>query len=129
MPTFLEFWIIDRNGITLYHQKRNKNVESINKNLFSGFVSAFHDIINVSSQENVESIKFKNSKLIMIPTNVYERLLFIARTDQKEKDKNVRKELNKLSKIFLNEFNEELKKWVGDMDTFETFGKYLIPYW
>jgi len=129
MPTFLEFWVIDRNGITLFHQKQNKNIESINKNLFSGFVSGFMSIISVSSSEDVESIKFKNSKLIMVPTNVYEKLLFIARTDQKEKDKVVRKELEKLSKIFLTEFSKDIANWVGDMDAFESFSKYLESYW
>ncbi len=124
MPTFLEFWIIDRNGITLFHEKRDKT-ESINKNLFSGFVSALVDVISVSSDEDVETIKFKDSKLIMIQTNVYEKLLFIARTDKKEKDRVVRKELVRLSKTFLNEYNEELAKWVGDMDTFNDFVKFI----
>jgi len=128
MPNFLEFWIIDRNGITLYHNKKDK-VEGINKNLFSGFVSAFVDIINVSSNENVESIKFKDSKLVMIPTHVHEKLLFIARTKQKAKDKNVRKELTKLSETFHEEFGEELASWVGEMDAFDAFGKHLVPYW
>lgn len=129
MATFLEFWIIDRNGITLMHAKGDKTIESINKNLFSGFVSAFHDVISVSSSENVESIKFKDSKLIMVPTNVYERLLFIARTDQKEKDRSVRKDLTRLSKIFLNEYSDALASWVGDMDAFESFTKHLEPHW
>ena len=129
MATFLEFWIIDRNGITLFHKKRDKTIVSINKNLFSGFVSAFHDVINVSSSENVESIKFKESKLIMIPTNVYEKLLFIARTDQKERDRSIRKELLRLSKTFLNVYSEDLAVWVGDMDAFESFAEHLEPYW
>ncbi len=128
MPNFLEFWIIDRNGITLYHNKKDK-VAGINKNLFSGFVSAFVDIINVSSSENVESIKFKDSKLIMIATHVHEKLLFIARTNLKAKDRNIRKELTKLSELFHEEFGEELASWVGEMDTFEDFGKYLESFW
>jgi len=127
MPTFLEFWIIDRNGITLFHQKQDK-AESINKNLFSGFVSAMVDVISVSSDEDVETIKFKDSKLIMIQTNVYEKLLFIARTEQKEKDRVVRKELIRISKTFLNEYKDELPKWVGDMDAFNDFTKFLEPY-
>ena len=125
MPTFLEFWIIDRHGITLFHAKKDKSVKSINKNLFSGFVSAMVDVISVSSDEDVETIKFKDSKLIMVQTNVYEKLLFIARTDKKEKDRVVRKELIRLSKTFLNEYNEELAKWVGDMDTFNDFVKFI----
>jgi hypothetical protein len=128
MPTFIEFWIIDQHGITLLHKKRDDSIKGIDKNLFSGFVSAFHAVIS-SSSEDVESIKFKDSKLIMIPTNVYEKLLFIARTDQKEKDRIVRKELKRLSKIFLNEYREDLAAWVGDMDTFESFGKYLEQFW
>ncbi len=127
MPTFLEFWIIDRNGITLFHQKQDK-AESINKNLFSGFVSAMVDVISVSSSEDVETIKFKDSKLVMISTNVYEKLLFIARTHQKEKDRVIRKELHRLSKMFLNQFNEDIKNWVGDMDAFKDFTDTLDPY-
>lgn len=127
MPTFVEFWIIDRNGITLFHQKQEK-VESINKNLFSGFVSAIVDVISVSSDEDVETIKFKDSKLVMIQTNVYEKLLFIARTNQNEKDRVVRKELSRISKTFLNEYKEVLPEWAGDMDTFNDFTKHLNDY-
>ncbi len=127
MPTFVEFWIIDRNGITLFHQKQEK-VESINKNLFSGFVSAIVDVISVSSDEDVETIKFKDSKLIMIQTNVYEKLLFIARTNQNEKDRIVRKELGRISKGFLNEYKEVLPEWAGDMDAFNNFTKFLKDY-
>jgi hypothetical protein len=127
MPTFLEFWIIDRNGITLFHQKQDK-VESINKNLFSGFVSAMVDVISVSSDEDVETIKFKDSKLIMIQTNVYEKLLFIARTNQREKDRVVRKELSRISKAFLNDFQDVLPNWVGDMDSFNDFAKNMESY-
>ena len=128
MPKFLEFWIIDHHGITLLHKKKDNTIKSIDKNLFSGFVSAFHAVI-ASSSEDVESIKFKDSKLIMIPTNVYEKLLFIARTDQREKDRVIRKELKRLSKTFLNEFREDLAVWVGDMDAFESFGEHLEQYW
>ena len=127
MPTFLEFWIIDRNGITLFHQKQDK-VESINKNLFSGFVSAMVDVISVSSDEDVETIKFKDSKLAMIQTNVYEKLLFIARTNQREKDRVIRKELSRISKTFLNEYQSVLPNWVGDMDSFNDFAKNMEPY-
>ncbi|MHA1109586.1 MAG: hypothetical protein ACTSRE_00680 [Promethearchaeota archaeon] len=127
MPTFLEFWIIDRNGITLFHQKQDK-AESINKNLFSGFVSAMVDVISVNSDEDVETIKFRDSKLIMIQTNVYEKLLFIARTEQREKDRVVRKELTRISKKFLNEYKDVLPKWVGDMDAFNDFTKFLESY-
>ena len=128
MPTFLEFWIIDKQGIALFHEKRDKTVESINKNLFSGFVSAMVDVISVSSSEDVETIKFKDTKLVMTSTNVYEKLLFIARTDQREKDRQVRKELIRLSKAFLDQYSEELSSWVGDMDAFTGFNKTLEPY-
>jgi hypothetical protein len=128
MATFLEFWIIDRNGITLFHEKKDKTVESINKNLFSGFVSAMVDVINVSSSEDVETIKFKDSKLVMTSTNVYEKLLFIARTNQTEKDRAVRRDLIRLSKAFLEEYNESISHWVGDMDEFIGFSKNLEPY-
>jgi hypothetical protein len=128
MPTFLEFWIIDKQGIALFHEKKDKTVESINKNLFSGFVSAMCDVINVSSSEDVETIKFKDTKLIMTSTNVYEKLLFIARTDQKEKDRQVRKELIRLSKAFLEQYSEDLSNWVGDMDAFIGFSKKIEPY-
>lgn len=127
MPTFLEFWIIDRNGITLFHHKQDK-IESINKNLFSGFVSALVDVISVGSDEDVETIKFKESKLLMIQTNVYEKLLFIARTNQREKDRVVRKELLRISKTFLNEYKDVLPNWVGDMDSFNDFAKNMESY-
>ena len=128
MPTFLEFWIIDKQGIALFHEKKDKTVESINKNLFSGFVSAMVDVINVSSSEDVETIKFKDTKLIMTSTNVYEKLLFIARTNKREKDRQVRRDLIRLSKAFLDEFSEDLANWVGDMDAFVNFSKTLDPY-
>ncbi|MHA1729965.1 MAG: hypothetical protein ACTSWY_14740 [Promethearchaeota archaeon] len=124
MINLMEFWII-RDGIPLFHQKTN-NVKSINKSLVSGFISAFNSMVATKS-ENIESIKFADSKLVLERVEL-KRLFFIGRTIQKEKDKNIRKELQKISALFLKLYETEIDDWTGDISVFDNFREQISSY-
>lgn len=127
MVKFLEFWCVDANGIALFHEKE-KDVASVDKNLISGFLSAFQSMLKVSQQGEVEAIKFKDSRLIIVTKESPFRLYFIVRISEKEKDKVVRKELEKLSDQFMVDFWEPLTNWEGNIDAFYDFQPKLKPY-
>ncbi|MCP4761695.1 MAG: hypothetical protein GY870_07935 [archaeon] len=103
-----------------------KNLESVNENLITTFLSAFQNMVSAgNSQEKVEAIKFKDSKLIIHLVTAPFNLYFIGRVNMKEKDKNSRKILNKLSDIFVQDFWKYLENWTGDISLFDAFSKHL----
>lgn len=127
MVDFNEIWIINANGIALYHANE-KNKKSVNKNLISGFLSAFQSMLKASKQGDVEAIKFKDSKLNIIAFDDPVELYFIARTDQRERDRSVRKHLNRCGKQFIEMFKDDIVNWDGNIDAFEKFTDELGSY-
>jgi hypothetical protein len=83
---FLEFWCVDANGIALFHEKE-KDVTSVDKNLISGFLSAFQSMLKVSQQGEVEAIKFKDSRLIIVTRESPFRLFFMLGFQKKKRIK------------------------------------------
>jgi hypothetical protein len=129
MVKFIEFWTIDQNGVTLYHQKANKNVQSVDQNLVSGFLSAFQSMLSVSAQDSIEAIKFRDSKLVLTRKKFDSTLFFIARSQLDDKDKVIRKELDKISELFISDFRSLLVDWTGDTSLFNGFENRMTPYW
>jgi len=129
MVKFIEFWAIDQNGVTLYHQKANKNIQSVDQNLVSGFLSAFQSMLSVSAQDSIEAIKFKDSKLVLTRKKFDSFLYFIARAHTDEKDKNVRKELDKIGDTFVSDYRSLLVDWTGDVSLFNGFENRMASYW
>ena len=127
MVKFMEFWILDMNGIALYHQKASKDIISIDKNLISGFLAAFQSMVSVSAGENIEAIKFRDSKLTITLNKKY-NMYFMTRTTQKEKDKKIRKEIDKLIEFFIEDFRSLLNGWDGDVNAFQGFENRVVNY-
>jgi hypothetical protein len=84
-------------------------------------------MVSKESQE-VEAIKFKDTKLVISNEPDYD-LFFIARTKAKEKEKNIRKDLRKISEFFINEYRSQLIEWDGETVVFEKFRYRLTQYW
>jgi len=129
MVKFYEFYVIHISGVPLFHQKANASIESVNKNMVSGFISAIQSVVSAQNdEEKIEIIKFKNTKLIILQQNLYQ-LFFIARVSQKEKEKPARKELIKLSDIFIEDYRKNLIEWEGEINVFQNFRYRLSNYW
>lgn len=127
MVDFTEIWVINANGIALFHASE-KDSKSVNKNLISGFLSAFQSMLKASKQGDVEAIKFKDSKLNIVAVDKPIPLFFIARTNQKEKDRSVRKHLNRIAKEFTAKYKEDIIEWDGNIDLFMKFADELDSY-
>ena len=95
--------------------------------MVSGFISAIQSVVS-SQNENIESIKFKNTKLIILKQKLY-NIFFIARVSQKEKEKSARKELKKISTLFIEDFRSILIDWDGEINIFKEFRYRLSNYW
>lgn len=125
----LEFFVINTSGVPLFHQKANNSIESVNKNMVSGFISAIQSVVSAQNEEEkIEIIKFKNTKLVILQQKLYQ-LFFIARISQKEKEKPVRKELLKLSTLFVEDYRKHLIEWDGEISIFQNFRYRLSNYW
>lgn len=129
MVKFYEFYVINNSGVPLFHQKANPSIESVNKNMVSGFISAIQSVVSAQNdEEKIESIKFKNTKLIILQQSLY-HLFFIARVSQKVKEKPVRKEIIKLSTSFIEDYRKYLIEWDGEINVFQNFRYRLSNYW
>ena len=126
---FHEFYVINSSGVPLFHQKANNSTESVNKNMVSGFISAIQSVVSSQNdEEKIEIIKFKNTKLVILQQSLYD-LFFIARVSQKEKEKPARKELKKLSILFVEDYRKHLIEWDGEISIFQNFRYRLSNYW
>ncbi|MHA1820314.1 MAG: hypothetical protein ACTSU2_15415 [Promethearchaeota archaeon] len=126
MVKFLEFWILQDSGIPFYHFKFKKDIKSIDKNLVASFLLTIQNIIKLNANQNIQAINFKDSKiLILIRNNNKNKIFFLARVPQNEKEKNVLKELNKLADIFLEDYRFILEDWDGDTSVFDGFENRL----
>jgi len=116
------------NGIMLFHILE-ENIKSIDKNLIGGFLSAFMNTLKVSSEADIEALKFKDSLLIFHYSNISTcELIFLSRVNSKEKEKNIRKELNNISKKFIELYENHLKNWCGNINIFKDFHTHLNEY-
>lgn len=120
---------MDYNGIPLFHARKSKSTETVDLNLISGFLSAFLSMYTINTNENLEAIKFKGSKLIFLPFQSPYELIIIARVSQKEKYKNVHKELEKISQSFITSYGPQIEDWDGETNLFLEFNKNLESYW
>jgi len=112
-------------GITLFHQKE-KAISSIDKNLIAGFLSALLSTLQTSN-EDIQAIKFKDSKIIFYYRQEPYDLIFLTRV-KNEKEKRVYKELRTIAEMFINKYDKELKEWCGNLNIFKDFGDALKKY-
>ena len=57
MVKFFEFYVINNSGVPLFHQKANPSIESVNKNMVSGFISAIQSVVSSQNDEE-KTIKY-----------------------------------------------------------------------
>ena len=116
----MEVWIVSQAGLTLLHVQ-NPKVEikqSVDPILFAGLITAVENMASSS----LNSIKMQDSKLLMIPVSTDEiRFTLICRAKSSDKDKNLRKMLDRVIGQFIQDFREILPTWNGDQTIFHYF--------
>jgi hypothetical protein len=118
---FLQLWIIEKNGISLIAAEKPGLESTINPALFSGFLSAIQSM----AQECLDSIKMKDSKIMIIPVEKNIPFFVVGRASLKEKDPNIQKELIHIRDMFLHDYREKLQNWDGDVSCFDSFQKKI----
>ena len=112
-----ELWIINKNGLP-YLSVQSKDIgEGINPMIFSGFMSAVQNL----AADSIDSIKMRNSKIMIVPVKIPVPFFVIGRSKTKEKDSSIRKQLGKIRDMFLEEFSIIIEKWEGDLTFFTYF--------
>ena len=112
-----ELWIINKNGLP-YLSVQSKDIgEGINPMIFSGFMSAVQNL----AEDSIDSIKMRNSKIMIVPVKDPIPFFVIGRSKTKEKDNSIRKQLGKIRDMFLDEFSIIIPTWEGDLTFFNYF--------
>jgi len=123
---FLEFMVVNAYGLPLFHIK-NKNIQSIDKNLMASFLTTFQMTLAKSADQKLELIKFKDTNLVIEAITTPYNLFFVGRSDTKAKEKQIRKELAKLAIEFTKRYWTFLEDWTGDITLFMDFESIVAP--
>ncbi len=81
------------------------------------------------TQDNINAFSLGKSKYIIVSSN---HLLFVARIDLKEKDKEIQKHLMEMRDIFFKRFNKDMfsGQWDGDVSVFNAlnadYARFLL---
>ena len=114
MPGINEFYIITENGTCIYSKSR---AAEIDQTLFAGFMTALYSFSHQMAKDNLNAFSLGKSKYIIVGAK---KLLFVARTDIKEKEKGVQKALEEMRDIFFKRFKADMfgENWDGDVNVF-----------
>lgn len=126
----LELWIVTNTGLTMFTWRPESIQETIDPNLFSGFMTAILSMVASTEDQDIEAINFGSSKLEIqvLRKNVKQPVLFIGRARAKEKAKNVKKTLRKIQEEFLDAYGDALSTWDGNQSLFQAFEKKIRDY-
>ena len=115
----MEIWIVSQAGLTLLHVQNSKVQikQSVDPILFAGLITAVENMASSS----LSSIKMQDSKLLMIPVSNGIRFTLICRAKSGDKDKNLRKVLDRVIDQFIQDFSEILPTWNGDQTIYHYF--------
>ncbi|OLS15139.1 MAG: hypothetical protein RBG13Loki_1235 [Promethearchaeota archaeon CR_4] len=109
-----EFYIITETGNCIYSKSRTADID---QTLFAGFMTALNTFSNQLARDNLNAFSLGKSKYFIVNAN---KLLFVARTDIKEKEKSMQKTLEEMQEIFFKRFKSDkfAGKWDGDVSIF-----------
>ncbi len=129
MGEILELWIVSPEGLTMFNARANGVQESVNPNLLSGFINAIRGMLQISTNSDIESINLSEQKLIFQVVDCNGKgLLYIARVFNRVKDKNVKKQLQKIAQDFIAKYGPQITDWKNETTIFDGFDKQLTDY-
>jgi len=118
-------WIIDRgSGVCLFDKYyKDQGDSGISSDLICGFFSAFVDISEEFFAEQVDYIKFRDSRLYF---TYVENIIFILKFEEDLLlEEEMEEILFEIAVEFMKEFQENLAEWNGNLCTFEDFNRIL----
>ncbi len=126
LPGINEFYIITESGTCIFSKSRTAEID---QSLFAGFMTALNSFSKQMTQDNINAFSLGKSKYIIVSSN---HLLFVARIDLKEKDKEVQKHLMEMRDIFFKRFNKDMfsGQWNGNVSVFnalsDDYARFLL---
>ncbi|MFX0031219.1 MAG: hypothetical protein ACFE9P_01030 [Candidatus Hermodarchaeota archaeon] len=119
-------WIIERtSGICIFEKnfEENRKIQFPN-NLICGFLSAISMLALEVFAENINYIKFSNSKLYFKKTSNF---LFIFRFQNQHpySSQKIMNLIKDISKMFADMYDNTVQHWNRDVRQFKTFSRHL----
>ena len=122
MREISEIWIII-NGITVYNQQKESNIDAV---LMGGFFSAIQNFITEIGESELKSIMLGTSKIMIYRGMIKEReILYISRSSEKVKDKNIIKHLQLVETKFTDLYGDIVQHWDGNTDVFKDLDQQI----
>jgi len=115
-----ELWIISGSGLTLYNQRIG---ESINKDLFGGFISAIDNFVQEMGGD-CKRIEMGDS-LLLIEKCKDPSIIIVCRSGKKNKQKKIEKYMGKIKEEIFKHHKEKIKTWDGNTETFDDFSNFI----
>ncbi|MHA1341572.1 MAG: hypothetical protein ACTSRZ_16790 [Promethearchaeota archaeon] len=125
---FYEIWIMNNDGLPFFYTHMEGIEREINEGMITSFISAVSIMLNSNSNEQLNTIKLKNSKILIFPGPNDAKFFTIVRTSIKEKDKNIRREVEKITNLFYSKYGQYIKNWSGNVTIFLDFEEYIKDY-
>ena len=114
-----DIWIISESGVVLFHRLFD---ESMDDQLFGAMMSALNAFAEELAKGGISNFEIRSKRFTILK---YQKLIFIATSDKKIKNKKVIKELESIAQKFYAQYVLILEDWDGDMDHFSNFGKVI----
>ncbi|MFX0040092.1 MAG: hypothetical protein ACFFCY_17505 [Promethearchaeota archaeon] len=121
MKVLQDIWVLQDSGIVIFHREFDKVVSP---QLFGAMMSALNMFAEQLHEEGLSNFDLKDTRFTLTKKT---NLIFVATSSKKYKQKKVNKELEKVSKKFLNLYSEELKQFEGKISAFSDFINEIEP--
>ena len=124
-----EFWILNFDGITLFHYspEEDKNYQLISA-FFSAIQSFANELLDKSQQDrHVHQISLGKSNFTFLVNQDYQ-LYFVSKSSLEIKEKQVKKHLKNIEEMFLEDFKSFSFKGGGEISKYEVFNEKFSIY-
>lgn len=112
-----DIWILkEDSGIVVFHRVYD---DKLDVQLFGGLMSALNSFAEQLSKEGISSFELSNKRFTLMKKKGF---LFVASSDKDEREKHVKKELQRISEKFFDLYPLEfLDNWDSDISMFNDF--------
>lgn len=114
-----DLWILTENGVVLFSRVFD---QTINPQLFGGLMSALNTFAEKLTDGGISNFEMSDLRFVIVKRRSF---LFIGSSLNKTKEKKVIDELNLISDMFFEVYNEILINWDNDVNYFSDFGDHI----
>ena len=121
MSSVKEFWVINWDGIPFFSYA--PDVEDMEQNLIASFFSAVQSFSRELDYQNhslIDTLTIGDFSYTFI-SNSYHKLYFVLKTLKGKNKKEIIEKLHEIEETFIDEYQEELIKFDGDITPFQRF--------